>query len=157
MTETTIDNSLLDKSLWESAEEAFSTMVNLPISRQDHSQTANLVGSITFTGPVKGVIYVECQPGTGETVARSMLMMEESDPLEISAVRDAVGEVTNLIAGGFKARIMNTLGIIDISVPTVISGKAILPSPGPASHVIKITALAGNAPIRLAVVIQAAG
>ncbi len=157
MTATVIDNSLLEKGLWESAEEAFSTMVNLPIIRSEHTDTANMVGSISFTGPVKGVIYVECAPGAGEKIARSMLMMEESDPLEVSAVKDAIGEVTNLVAGGFKARIMETLGTIDISVPTVISGKAVFPSPRLNGLLVKITASAGQLPIRLAAVIQTGG
>jgi len=157
MAATTIDNSLLEKRLWESAEEAFSTMVNLPIGRSEHTETANLVGSITFTGPAKGVIYVECAPGAGEKIARSMLMMEESDALEESAVKDAIGEVSNLVAGGFKTRIMETVGTIDISVPTVISGKAILPAPGPKGQVIQISATAGDAQVRLAAVILPAG
>jgi len=46
MAATMIDNSLLEKSLWGSAEEAFSTMVNLPIGRSEHTETANLVGSM---------------------------------------------------------------------------------------------------------------
>jgi chemotaxis protein CheX len=152
-----IDNSLLEKGLWESAEEAFSTMVNLPIGRSEHTEAANLVGSITFTGPVKGAIYVECAPGAGEKIARSMLMMEESDPLEESAVKDAIGEVTNLVAGGFKARMMDSIGAIDISVPTVISGKTILPVPGAKGQVIKICASVGDLPVRLVAVILAAG
>lgn len=157
MAATTIDNSLLEKGLWESAEEAFSTMVNLPILRSEHSETAILVGSISFTGQAKGAIYVECAPGAGEKIARSMLMMEESDPLEPSAVKDAIGEVSNLVAGGFKTRMMETLGVIDISVPTVISGKAVLPSPGLKGQVIKISATSGQMPIRLAAVIQTGG
>ncbi|NLH17390.1 MAG: chemotaxis protein CheX [Phycisphaerae bacterium] len=154
MAETAIDNTLLEKGLWESAQEAFSTMVNLPIQRADHSDLANRVGSITFTGPVKGVIYVECAGQAGEKITRSMLMMDESEPLESSAVQDAIGEVTNLVAGGFKARIIDSIGTIDISVPTVISGKAILPSPGLKGQVIKITASAGEQPVRLAAVIH---
>jgi chemotaxis protein CheX len=157
MTATTIDNSLLEKGLWESAEEAFSTMVNLPILRSEHRETATLVGSITFTGLVKGAIYVECTGGAGEKIARSMLMMEESDPLEPSAAIDAIGEVANLVAGGFKARIMETLGAIDISVPTVVSGTTVLPSPGLKGQVIKISATAGQTPIHLATVIQTGG
>lgn len=157
MTESTIDNSLLEKSLWESAEEAFATMINLPILRSDHTETANRVGSITFTGPSKGVIYVECAGGAAEKIARAMLMMEASDPLDESAVKDALGETTNLVAGGFKARIMETVGAIDISVPTVISGKALLPSPGLKGQVIKIAAQAGDMPIRLTAVIQTGG
>ena len=155
MAASMIDNSLLEKSLWESAEEAFSTMVNLPILRSEHSETANRVGSISFTGPAKGAIYVECGAGAGEKIARAMLMMEDSDPLDASAVNDAIGEVANLVAGGFKARIMEAVGEIDISVPTVISGKAIFPSLGLNGQVIKITATAGQTPIRLAAVIQA--
>lgn len=157
MAETAIDNTLLEKGLWESAEEAFSTMVNLPIRRADHAEAANQVGSITFTGPVKGVIYVECAGQVGEKITRSMLMMDESEPLEPSAVQDAIGEVTNLVAGGFKARIMDSIGAIDISVPTVISGKAILPSPGLKGQIIKIAALAGNSPLHLAAVILSGG
>jgi CheY-specific phosphatase CheX len=132
-------------------------MVNLSICRSEHTETAILVGSISFTGPVKGALYVECAAGSGEKITRSMLMMEDSDPLEPSAVKDAIGEVANLIAGGFKARMMETVGEIDISVPTVISGKAVFPSPGLNSQVLKISASAGETPICLATVIHTAG
>ncbi len=127
-------------------------MVNLPIEKSDHAETTTMVGSITFTGSIRGAVYVECAEGAGEIIARSMLMLDEAEAVEDTAVKDALGEVANLVAGGFKARIADAVGSIDISVPTVICGQSIFPSPGLKGNVVQLSAIGGNAKLKLAIV-----
>ena len=125
-----IDQATIKSSLWESASEAFETTVLLPIEEAgapenelDVSQL--LVGSITFTGNLQGAVNVHCHQDVGEKIAKSMLMAEEDETLDDSEVLDAIGEVVNLVIGGMKSRIQDTVGDLDISIPTVLKGKNI--------------------------------
>ena len=126
---------LISNSVWEGASEAFQTMIFLPIERlEDDSQKvdseSSLICSITFTGPFQGVVAINCSMVTAEKIARAMLMMEPDDELTESDTCDALGEVTNMVIGGLKTRILEELGEIQISIPSVVRGVEIRPAMG---------------------------
>jgi chemotaxis protein CheX len=125
-----IEQAKIKNSLLESASEAFETTVMLPIEEAaapenelDASQL--FVGSITFTGRLQGAVNIHCHQDVGVKIAKSMLMAEEDETLDDSEVVDAIGEVVNLVIGGMKSRIQDTVGDLDISIPTVLKGKNI--------------------------------
>ena len=132
MTDTAV---ALKSYLWDSAAEAFETMVMIPIEEieekeYDIGMADSYTGSITFMGDIKGVILIQCQIDSAEQIMKSMLMMEEDEEVEPSEVKDAVGEVANLIIGGIKSRIADTLGNINISIPMVVEGQEVRPAIG---------------------------
>ena len=134
---------LISTSLWESASEAFQTMIFLPIEKlEDDSQKVgsdgSLICSITFTGPLQGVVAINSSTATAEKVARAMLMMEPDDELTESDTCDALGEVTNMLIGGLKTRILETVGEIQISIPSVIKGVEICPALGKDAQEIEV-------------------
>ncbi len=127
-----IEPASLQGHLWDSATEAFETTVMRSINQvekllKDCEATESIIGSITFKGPLEGALTVKCDAKSAEMVAKSMMMMEAEDEIEIEEVEDAIGEVVNLLLGGVKARIMDNVGEIDISVPTVITGTKLEP------------------------------
>ncbi|MHC4926950.1 MAG: chemotaxis protein CheX [Planctomycetota bacterium] len=130
-----IDQAVIKEYIWESAKEAFETMIFLPIennngqSDPEEGAAVSLIGTITFTGQLQGSFSILCRMEGVEKIARAMLMIDEPDPIEGADVCDALGEVVNLVLGGVKARLNQTLPDIQISIPTVNQGMQIHPFP----------------------------
>ena len=125
----------LEEALWQSAKESFETMIMLPIERsegetQEIETSKSIISSIAFMGPIKGAVTIKCDCQSADKVARSMLMMTEEDELGAEDIHDAVGEVTNLVIGGFKSRIAESVGEIELSIPIVMEGKEVVPAIG---------------------------
>ena len=110
-------------------------MVSLPIEKTDEDEgeldsSVSLICTITFTGSLLGVFAIRCSIGTAEKIARAMLMSKPDNILNESKICDALGEITNIILGGVKARMNNTISDIQISIPSIIKGLEIRPSMG---------------------------
>lgn len=121
--------------LWDSAAESFETMIMSPIEEISEEEfgigvAPSYTGSITFKGGLKGVILVQCETESAAAITKSMLMMEADEEVDPSEIKDAIGEVANLVLGGFKSRIAEQYGDIDISIPTVIEGQEVRPAIG---------------------------
>ncbi len=143
-------------SLWQSTSEAFETTVMLPVNRKDEALSLNsdsvVMGSITFTGALLGILSVKCDCDSARKVARSMMMLEDDDPLESDEIEDALGEVANLVVGGLKSRIMEKFGEIEISVPTVVSGKEVHVATGRTAEKIRMTAENGRCKLEMGLI-----
>lgn len=161
-----VDENILAESLWESAAEAFETTVMMDIERcqpdnaaENEAEAANcfISGSITFTGPLEGAVVLNCIDQTARALARSMMMMEEDEEIEEAEVQDALGEITNLLTGGLKSRLLDSVGDIEISVPTVVCGRNVKPSVGISSQKTCICAKAGDHPLCINLVYKGGG
>jgi CheY-specific phosphatase CheX len=158
MPNTKIDPILLENALWESADEAFQTTVMLQLKRcQDCPECEEIpdqkavMGSITYSGQLMGAVTVKADLASGEKIARTMLMMEDNEHVEQTEMEDAFGEVVNLVIGGFKSRIAESLGNIDISVPTVVSGKNVKTSVTGGFEVVDINCKSDDTVVKLSV------
>jgi CheY-specific phosphatase CheX len=134
-----VETVALEECLWESAKESFTTMIMMPIEKAEDfdaelDDVQTLVGSITFSDALQGAIIIKCDMASAECIAKNMLMMEPDEAIEASEIQDAFGEVVNLVIGGFKSRIAESVGKIDISVPMVMEGKEMIPSAGADGH-----------------------
>lgn len=78
-----------------------------------------VVGAIHFAGPWKGAVLAEFDHPLAYAVTARL--MGVPTPAEVDAdVRDAVGELTNMIAGNLKAILPPDTGM---SMPTVVEGR----------------------------------
>ena len=77
-----------------------------------------LVGTVHITGPFSFTIVVECSTGGAAAAAAAMFEMEPSD-LEAEQVRDAFGEIVNIVGGHLKNKLG---GVSKLSVPSVVEG-----------------------------------
>jgi chemotaxis protein CheX len=87
-----------------------------PVDEPRGEQTA-MVG---LAGALCGMTTVRCSSRTAQKFASLMLGGDE-DP-DPSTVRDAMGELCNMVAGNFKAKISTLADRCMLSVPTVITG-----------------------------------
>jgi chemotaxis protein CheX len=108
----------------------FSTMVFLnpvqgePINREDNDNPIpnkkDVTGIIGLGGTITASIIVHFEKNSALRVTSNMLGIpyQEID----GDVRDAVGEITNMIAGGIKVELASTGIELDQSLPVVVSG-----------------------------------
>ena len=125
----------LKDCIWHSVCDAFETTVLTPIERVDDDDAGGydgilLAGTITFMGKLEGCLAIQCGMACAKKIAKSMLMMDEEEELEDGEVNDALGEVTNLVIGGLKTRLIETIGDLKISIPTVTKGRKLRPALG---------------------------
>jgi chemotaxis protein CheX len=71
---------------------------------------------------LEGCLGVCCSTACAKSIAANMLGMEPGVEVSDSEVHDAIGEVTNMVMGSFKARVIEQSGDIQVSIPSVVRG-----------------------------------
>jgi chemotaxis protein CheX len=77
---------------------------------------------VGYSGAMRGCCEVQMNAGAAAAVASAMLggiPVDDEDSLD-----DAVGEICNMIGGGWKDRVPNLASLCSLSPPTVITGRA---------------------------------
>jgi chemotaxis protein CheX len=118
--------------LLDSAKEVFESMVFMALEEigEDTADTADvtLLGTITFTGTLRGGLNVCCGLECARTIAANMLCMDSPDGLADEDVIDAIGEIANMVMGSVKTRVQDQVDIA-ISVPSVVQGRELRSRP----------------------------
>jgi len=113
-------------ALYEAAAEVFELMVGESVSRQDDAaadganDTTAMVG---LAGALCGVLTVRCSASSAAAIASKMLGEPLGSTSGADQLLDALGEICNMVAGNFKARIAGLQEKCMLSVPTVITGE----------------------------------
>lgn len=81
---------------------------------------SDVVGIVGVAGDRVGYIMYATDKLSATMVAKELLMTEETDD---EAIRDAIGELTNNIAGVFKSKYHEQYGSVALGLPLVVSGK----------------------------------
>ncbi|PTY03391.1 hypothetical protein DB346_05785 [Verrucomicrobia bacterium LW23] len=108
--------------------EAFDTMVSLPIRERDKGETGSfigperLVGTVGFAGQLQGLLCLHFSPPFAQEITATMLGMEVADVEEFEDINDAIGELTNIIAGDLKTRFSRPGFPCSLSIPSITRG-----------------------------------
>ncbi len=129
------------KKIAEVTEEIFNTMIFLEISAEEglsagcQGVPCQVSAMIGLSGDFNGMLSIHCPQPVGLAIAGAMLGM---DLEEIDAdVKDALGEIANMLAGGIKEAFIDENIAVDIAIPTAISGKSFkISSPTESNRVI---------------------
>lgn len=122
--------TVLPRDLWtavlqEILCEVFSSMVGVAVTTAPTSAplpTAQLTGIVGIAGAMRANFVLQCTHAASSKLASQMLGISCDDPESRKASSDALGEICNIVAGYFKAKI----GMGDackLSVPTIIAGQ----------------------------------
>lgn len=102
----------------------FETMLSCPLTRgqlylkDDNTKLHDVSGIIGLSGQAQGTVVLSLEKSVALQATATLLMCET---LELnSEVVDAVGELTNMVAGGAKAQLTDYQ--LSISLPGVIKG-----------------------------------
>jgi chemotaxis protein CheX len=80
-----------------------------------------LLSFIGLAGPLAGTGSLACSAALACYLCSQLLMTEANSVNE--EVLDAIAELTNMILGNVKTDLENEIGVIGLSIPTVIFGK----------------------------------
>jgi chemotaxis protein CheX len=108
--------------LESAAREIFNVMLGLPLQRVtvEPPLVADLTVMVGISGPTRGIFGLHCTASTACRLAE-LLMGAQTDEFD-ERVLDACGELANMVAGVFKAKIPDLGESCVLSVPSVISG-----------------------------------
>lgn len=116
------------KKIVESTEEIFDTMIFMDISAEESMTEgkevlfSNVSSMIGLSGDFSAMLSIHCSGHIAIEIASAMLGMELED---IDAdVKDALGEIANMIAGGLKMRFASEDINLELAIPTTVSGKS---------------------------------
>ena len=111
-------------ALSETAIEVFSIMVGVNVTapaKDAPPLLPQVTGVVGIAGAIRAIFTLQCSLTSSVKIASQMLGSSPEDPDSQKAAYDALGEVCNMVAGYFKAKI----GLGDacmLSVPTIIAG-----------------------------------
>jgi chemotaxis protein CheX len=84
----------------------------------------HVFGSVGFVGLIDGIVYLCIPDDFAQDAAARVLGMSASE-VEMSgdeAVKDVVGEITNMTVGGFKNALCNVGFPCKLTLPTIVRG-----------------------------------
>jgi chemotaxis protein CheX len=93
----------------------------LPVSPPETSGTGNeyLTGCVQITGEWVGAVTLNCPEGLAR-MASSIMLEADQENITVDEVQDALGELTNIIAGNLKSLLP---GSNHLSMPAVVDGR----------------------------------
>jgi chemotaxis protein CheX len=104
--------------------EVFEMMVGVPLGPSEEATqqpAADYTAMIGLAGDICGILSFRCSNNSAALIAGKMLGSTEEVP--DASVRDALGEICNMVAGSFKGQLSDLAERCMLSVPTVVSGK----------------------------------
>jgi chemotaxis protein CheX len=133
----------LVKLVIKDVREIFTTMVgmedlmHLPLQVDPVNHFSDSIsGMVGLGGACNGLVSIHLPRPLAIKVASSMLAMELE---EVNAdVRDALGEIANMIAGSFKLHLTNGGSNVHLSTPSVITGNEYIISVGNAKDIMTL-------------------
>ena len=127
--EVVLGNEQMADMLFAATQEVFTSMLGSDGERLPEPETGQsasfdgVLSLIGLVGPVVGNGALVCSAEVACDLSSRLLMAEFSAINE--EVLDAVGEITNMIIGGFKNLLESHIGRVQMSTPSVIYGKNI--------------------------------
>jgi len=112
------------EALDSAAAEVFEMMVGTPLGPSDQAvlpRVADYTAMIGLAGDLCGVLSFRC--GNDSAVQIACRMLGTDDGASAECIRDALGEICNMVAGSFKVQVSDLVEQCMLSVPTVVSGK----------------------------------
>lgn len=116
------------KKIINSTEEIFNTMVFMPISSGEpltegqETLDCHISSMIGLSGDFTSILSIHCPGKVGMGITAGMLGMEVE---AIDAdVKDTLGEISNMLAGGLKEAFAEEDINLELSIPTTVTGKS---------------------------------
>ncbi len=107
-----------------SVEEVFRMMLGVECQRDArpvHHETESVTAVVGLAGVLSGACLIRCGRSTAIKIASLMTGMELFDVDE--TVKDAIGEIGNMLAGLWKGKVPDLAANCGLSVPAIITGR----------------------------------
>ena len=116
------------KKIVETTEEIFNTMIfmdisaDVPLEQGIPVPGCHVSAMIGLSGDFSAMLGIHCPEAVGLAISGAMLGTE-IETIDAD-VKDAFGEIANMVAGGLKERFSIENIDLELAIPTAISGKA---------------------------------
>jgi CheY-specific phosphatase CheX len=112
-------------TIMEATQDTFKSYMNIDlmagkVEKRVDPVDSDVTGIVGVAGDRVGYIILATDKKSAQIVARELLMVDEADD---ECIRDAVGELTNNVAGVFKTKYHEQYGNVALGLPLVISGQ----------------------------------
>jgi len=113
------------KNLDASVEEVFQLMLGTNVTKNDVvvpiTEQESVTSVVGFGGLLSGACVFRCGASTALKTAANMTGMEFEEIDD--TVKDAIGEICNMLAGAWKGKVPDLAANCGLSVPAVITGR----------------------------------
>jgi chemotaxis protein CheX len=122
------DNFDIGGEIVKGAQDVFSTMLMVdlesekPILNKRGEIKSNLTSMIGLGGGIRGVLAVHCPATVAKAITSGFLGMEVEELDD--DVKDAIGEIANMVAGNLKVAYATNAVNIELAIPTSIVGES---------------------------------
>jgi len=138
-----IAQDCMSEAMIGGAREVFEKMVFMQIESCAHTTSQIegnlLLSSISFRNGIDGCLGICCNKDCARTIAINMLAMSPNDPISDNEIKDALGEVANMVMGTVKTAIQSDLKNLQVSIPVVVTGRNLQNSLGEGTERISVT------------------
>ena len=120
--------------------DVFATMVRLPLALSASPSVtpvrppAGVIGTVGFAGSANGLVSFGASQTAGLEITAAMLGLEPE--AVVADFPDAIGEVTNMIAGTFRTRMAAGGEKWSITIPVVMVGQDLVGHSSGTTHVV---------------------
>lgn len=125
---------LIEELIGPAVSHVFGTMLNMKADMVQLDGGApgqiQVSGSIGFTGTVNFVIYLTFTEQFARAITCRLLGLQDYEIEGQEMVHDAIGEMTNMVAGYVKTRLCDKGQPCAMTVPTVVRGREMTVSGG---------------------------
>ncbi|MBL9167437.1 MAG: chemotaxis protein CheX [Verrucomicrobiales bacterium] len=97
------------------------TMEEAPVSGTSSSD--KIVTGVGFVGSVMGVVNFELPGSVAEQITRKLLCLSPEEPADLQVIKDALGEIANMVVGQVKTRLCEAGKNCVLALPTVVPGE----------------------------------
>ncbi|SHJ35592.1 Chemotaxis phosphatase CheX [Malonomonas rubra DSM 5091] len=114
------------ETLIPATEDLFSSFVSLsasagtPFQRADVPEADGLAGIVHFSGQTSGYVAL-CLPAETAALTTKLFLFLEAEHVENEQIDDAVGELTNILAGQVKSLVDPQGSNVNLSLPMICS------------------------------------
>ncbi len=117
----------LEEILESASSSVFTTMLNFKVEFQKPEEHAFagqplVAGTVGITGAFNGMIYLYSTAIFARHMTCSLLGMSDAEVEGDEMVNDAIGELTNMVAGHIKSKLDNAGSRCTMTIPAVVRG-----------------------------------
>lgn len=108
--------------------EVFQSMLSMEVNPEPPTPlpadpAGQIIGSVGFIGEANGILYLYADMCFARVITGRMLDISEPEVDSGEMVTDAIGELSNMVAGYLKARLCSGGSPCTLTIPSVVRGQ----------------------------------
>jgi chemotaxis protein CheX len=139
-----IAQDYLSEALIAGSREVFEKMIFMQIEKisdedfKAPQENDVLLSSISFRNGMEGCLGICCERDCARAIAINMLAMSPDTQISDNEIKDAMGEVANMVMGTVKTAIQSDMKNLQVSIPVVVTGRNLQNSLGEGTYKLSV-------------------